>query len=213
MNDRDANAARNLEQWPGLSLPVSGRGDRVSPAMPAVVGEASSESGPGVCAPAKPGIRFHQILDSGSRSRSRRWGRSHALTISFSPWSFCINPVGVFVFRRYRPVAIVRGGRARILGNCRKHAGVLVDQVSPEYPVDRDAGVPGVVPGQRHAVVGDRGCAGPVGASGGEVCPCTGLVLQSQIMVKMSEASLVVAVAGSGLMASSPTGPGQHRFL
>ena len=39
------------------------------------------------------------------------------------------------------------------------------------------------------------------------------LVLQSQIMVKMSEASLVVAVAGSDLMASSPTGPGQHRFL
>ena len=29
LNDRDANAARNLEQWPGLSFPVSGRGDRV----------------------------------------------------------------------------------------------------------------------------------------------------------------------------------------
>ena len=41
VNDRDANAALNLEIWPGLSFPVSGRGDCVSPAMPAVVGEAS----------------------------------------------------------------------------------------------------------------------------------------------------------------------------
>ena len=52
LNDRDANAARNLEQWPGLSFPVTGRGDRVRPAMPAVVGEASSGSGPEVWAPA-----------------------------------------------------------------------------------------------------------------------------------------------------------------
>ena len=44
LNDRDANAADNLASWPGLSFPVSGRGDRVSPAMPAVVGEASNES-------------------------------------------------------------------------------------------------------------------------------------------------------------------------
>ena len=51
LNDRDANAARNLEQWPGLSFPVSGRGDRVRPAMPAVVGEASSGSDPEVWAP------------------------------------------------------------------------------------------------------------------------------------------------------------------
>ena len=43
LNDRDVNAARNLEQWPGLSFPVSGRGDRVSPAMLAVVDEASRD--------------------------------------------------------------------------------------------------------------------------------------------------------------------------
>lgn len=43
MNERDVNAARNLEQWPGLSLPVTGRGDCVSPAMPAVVVEASTD--------------------------------------------------------------------------------------------------------------------------------------------------------------------------
>ena len=29
LNQRDANAARNLELWPGLSFPVTGRGDRV----------------------------------------------------------------------------------------------------------------------------------------------------------------------------------------
>ena len=45
LNDRDANAAMNLEQWPGLSFPASGRGDRVSPALLAVVGEASNGSG------------------------------------------------------------------------------------------------------------------------------------------------------------------------
>ena len=43
LNERDYNAAVNLENWPGLSFPVSGRGDRVSPAMPAVVGEASTD--------------------------------------------------------------------------------------------------------------------------------------------------------------------------
>ena len=47
LNERDGNAARNLEQWPGSSFPVSGRGDCVSPAMPAVVGEASRDV-PGV---------------------------------------------------------------------------------------------------------------------------------------------------------------------
>ena len=41
-NERDHNAAVNLSNWPGLSFPVSGRGDRVSPAMPTVVGEAST---------------------------------------------------------------------------------------------------------------------------------------------------------------------------
>ena len=53
LNDRDANAAVNLARWPGLSFPVTGRGDRVSPAMPAVVGEASRESMPEVRPPAK----------------------------------------------------------------------------------------------------------------------------------------------------------------
>jgi len=51
LNDRDANAAMNLANWPGLSFPASGRGDRVRPAMPAVVGEASRVSGPEVWAP------------------------------------------------------------------------------------------------------------------------------------------------------------------
>ena len=44
LNERDLNAAMNLSNWPGLSFPVSGRGDRVSPATPAVVGEASRNS-------------------------------------------------------------------------------------------------------------------------------------------------------------------------
>ena len=44
LNERDHNAAMNLSNWPGLSFPVSGRGDRVRPAMPAVVGEASTDS-------------------------------------------------------------------------------------------------------------------------------------------------------------------------
>ena len=52
LNDRDANAAVNLANWPGLSFPVTGRGDRVRPAMPAVVGEASRVSLCEVCAPA-----------------------------------------------------------------------------------------------------------------------------------------------------------------
>ena len=41
LNERDANAAKNLESCPGSSFPVSGRGDRVRPAVPAVAGEAS----------------------------------------------------------------------------------------------------------------------------------------------------------------------------
>ena len=43
LNDRDVNAAENLKQWPGLSFPVTGRGDRVRPAMLAVVSEASTD--------------------------------------------------------------------------------------------------------------------------------------------------------------------------
>ena len=43
LNDRDANAANNLANWPGLSFPVSGRGDCVRPAVPAVVGETSTD--------------------------------------------------------------------------------------------------------------------------------------------------------------------------
>ena len=44
LNHRDINAAMNLSNWPGLSFPVSGRGDCVRPATPAVVGEASMDS-------------------------------------------------------------------------------------------------------------------------------------------------------------------------
>ena len=44
LNDRDANAAENLANWPGLSFPASGRGDRVSPVQLAVVVEASNGS-------------------------------------------------------------------------------------------------------------------------------------------------------------------------
>ena len=51
LNERDANAALNLEAWPSSSFSVSGRGGHVSPAVPAVVGEASSGSGPEVWAP------------------------------------------------------------------------------------------------------------------------------------------------------------------
>ncbi len=41
LNDRDGNAAENLKEWPSSSFSVSGRGGRVSQAMPAVAGEAS----------------------------------------------------------------------------------------------------------------------------------------------------------------------------
>ena len=41
--NEDANAANNLANWPGLSFPVSGRGDCVRPAAPAVVGETSTD--------------------------------------------------------------------------------------------------------------------------------------------------------------------------
>ena len=52
MNDRDANAAANLSNWPGLSFPASGRGDRVRPAKLAVACETSSESPHGFWPPA-----------------------------------------------------------------------------------------------------------------------------------------------------------------
>ena len=51
VNDRDLNAALNLERA-GFELPGAGRGDRVSPAMPAVVCEASKGSGYDVWPPA-----------------------------------------------------------------------------------------------------------------------------------------------------------------
>ncbi len=38
------------------------------------------------------------------------------------------------------------------------------------------------------------------------------LILQSHILVEMSESTLVVAVAGPGLVAPPPTGPGQHSL-
>ena len=56
LNERDHNAAVNLSNWAGLSFPVSGRGDRLSPATPAVVGEASTAT------PAQPSVvRLEQI--------------------------------------------------------------------------------------------------------------------------------------------------------
>ena len=61
LNDRDFNAAQNLEQWPGSSFPVTGRGDRVRPATPAVVGEASSGSNLGVWAP--PSVEYQISSD------------------------------------------------------------------------------------------------------------------------------------------------------
>ena len=62
MNDRDANAAENLGNWPGLSFPVTGCGDRVRPAKPAVACEASRGSDGEACAQgiapcnSKPGV-------------------------------------------------------------------------------------------------------------------------------------------------------------
>ena len=57
VNDRDLNAALNLEKA-GFELPGAGRGDCVSPATPAVVCEASSESGCHICPPAKTSSPF-----------------------------------------------------------------------------------------------------------------------------------------------------------
>ena len=58
LNERDYNAAVNLSSWPGLSFPVSGRGDRVSPATPAVVGEASTDSSSDLT---EPDLRSDQV--------------------------------------------------------------------------------------------------------------------------------------------------------
>ena len=44
LNEPDQNAAVNLENWPGMSFPVTGRGDRVCSAWPAAIGEASTET-------------------------------------------------------------------------------------------------------------------------------------------------------------------------
>ena len=52
LNDREANAARNLANWPGLSSPVAGCGDRVRPAALAVACEASRDSRSEVWPPA-----------------------------------------------------------------------------------------------------------------------------------------------------------------
>ena len=46
LNERDANAAMNLANWPGLSLPVTGRGDRVRPAMRAAAPAVAAEELP-----------------------------------------------------------------------------------------------------------------------------------------------------------------------
>ena len=65
LNERDANAALNLETWPSSSFSVSGRGGRVSPAMPAVASEASMNL------PAAAGLdqvrlcKLVQVFDSG----------------------------------------------------------------------------------------------------------------------------------------------------
>ena len=62
LNERDANAALNLEAWPSSSFSVTGRGDHVRPALPAVAGEASNGSSHGVWS---PGNLVYQIsLDS-----------------------------------------------------------------------------------------------------------------------------------------------------
>ena len=53
LDERDYNAAVNLGNWPGSSFPVSGRGDRVRPATPAVVVEASTDSAPPLVVPVK----------------------------------------------------------------------------------------------------------------------------------------------------------------
>ena len=58
LNERDYNAAVNLSSWPGLSFPVSGRGDRVSPVTPAVVGEASTDSSSDLT---EPDLRSDQV--------------------------------------------------------------------------------------------------------------------------------------------------------
>ena len=60
-NERDLNAALHLEKA-GFELPGTGRGDRVSPAMPAVACEASNGSRGEVWPPAK--LEFQISSDS-----------------------------------------------------------------------------------------------------------------------------------------------------
>ena len=67
LHDRDANAAENSANWPVLSSPVTGRGDRVGPAAPAMVDETSRVSGPEVWAPAN--VEYQ--ISSGSKWRKR----------------------------------------------------------------------------------------------------------------------------------------------
>ena len=68
LNQRDANAAKNLANWPGSSFPVTGRRDRISLPMAAMVGKASGVCGRGVWAPTK---LEHQILNSGWYSMAK----------------------------------------------------------------------------------------------------------------------------------------------
>ena len=51
LNERDYDAAVNSGTWPVSSFPVSGRGDRVRPPTPAVVGEALTDSAPLLAVP------------------------------------------------------------------------------------------------------------------------------------------------------------------
>ena len=94
LNDRDANAAMNLANWPGLSFPVSGRGDRVRPAMPAVVSEASVDLALNSGLHQTWSIRFHHIQNSGGPERCITASiysnsGSTALSINAPPVMFC----------------------------------------------------------------------------------------------------------------------------
>ena len=81
LNEQDQSAAVNLANWPGLSFPVTGRGDGVRPAMLAAVGEASSGSGPEVWAPANLKC---QIPNSGSFWKSASLRKMISELLSYS---------------------------------------------------------------------------------------------------------------------------------
>jgi len=66
LNERDTNAAKNLESWPSSSFSASGRGDRVSPAMPAVVCEASMSLLSAAGLDYVRSCRLGQVFDSGT---------------------------------------------------------------------------------------------------------------------------------------------------